>query len=279
MLKISRGVGAACIAGLIAMPAAHAADLPSMKSAPAAPVVVDNSWTGFYLGLEGGANFQNTDWNTTALATGFLVDPSSNLAKLNSTYGRVGGLIGYNWQFNQFVVGLEGDIAGDFGNGKSSIGLPGTVGPIGGVNAPSADSIKAQSDFDASIRGRLGFLATPSTLLYATGGVAFLDLKYSANCPGVGNSWCNAPDNASSSNVRVGWTIGAGIEQRLGGNWSIRGEYRYSDFGTRSYSLLQNTNAAPDINFFNSRVTTNFATAALVYKFGVAEAPAVVAKY
>jgi outer membrane immunogenic protein len=274
MLNLSRGVGAALVAGLLSAPAAFAADLPSMKSAPAAPVI-SSDWTGFYAGVETGASINTANWNTTALAVGAPVDVTSNLYRLNNSAFRLGALAGYNWQFNTWVLGVEGDFAGDMGARKTAVGLPGTIAYLAAT--PSSDSIGLQSTFDFALRGRLGYLVAPSTLVFATGGVAFINAKYSANCAGVNpnTSWCAAPDAGSSSGIRTGWTVGGGAEQRLNDRWSLRAEYRYTGYGAQSYTLLTGTDALT----FKSNLSSQIATVALVYKFGVETTPAVVAKY
>jgi outer membrane immunogenic protein len=110
----------------------------------------------------------------------------------------------------------------------------------------------------ATIRGRLGFLATPGFLLYATGGLAFGDtsarLRVSqsaslarVNCGGgssisnCANPMANQPvdlgtqtSSADYSDWRVGWVLGAGVEWKLATNWTVRGEYAYYNLGTKT---------------------------------------------
>src|SRR5206468_6899232 len=74
-------------------------------------------------------------------------------------------------------------------------------------------------------RPRLGFLATPNTLLYGTAGAAYGQVKDSAtiNVAGVGAA------TATFQDVKAGWTAGAGIEGAFGGGWSAKLEYLYMD--------------------------------------------------
>lgn len=100
----------------------------------------------------------------------------------------------------------------------------------------------------ATFRGRAGVLAHPQTLLYATGGLAVGEFKYTAQnttsvqvfTPGLtGTTPLGAPlvmagAKASSSDTRVGWTVGAGVERKFSPNWSGKLEYLYMDFGSKT---------------------------------------------
>ena len=116
-----------------------------------------------------------------------------------------------------------------------------------------------KSPIDGSIRGRAGF-AVDRALFYATGGAAFTSFNYS-------NS-----NGDSSSNARVGYTVGGGIEYAVTNDWSVRAEYRYSAFGTF-------TDALPITGVsVTHRETENQVLAGFSYKFASPVAP-VVARY
>jgi len=80
----------------------------------------------------------------------------------------------------------------------------------------------------------------------------------------------------SRSNSRTGWTVGGGIEYALTNNWSIRAEYRFSDFGTINRGAV-----FPEGGFFNGhrRLEENQVQAGISYKFETYVPPPVVAKY
>jgi outer membrane immunogenic protein len=175
---------------------ALAADLPSRKAAPAyiAPVSA-YSWTGFYVGIEGGADFLNT---------GFT--PTTGAARLsnNRTAGLVGGVVGYNYEFpNRFVLGLEGDAGGVLGARRSF----------------ASNFYYNDDSYYADIRGRVGYAVAERALLYVAGGVAFGDNK-----TGFVNGFSYSKD-------AVGWTIGAGLDYAFTNNLIGRVEYRYTDLG------------------------------------------------
>ena len=108
-------------------------------------------------------------------------------------------------------------------------------------------------DWFGTVRGRVGFLATPQVLLYGTGGLAYGQTKSSFTTTDVtfgciANATLCA--NGSSSSVRAGWTAGAGAEAMLGSNWSAKLEYLYVDLGRYSPSI--STSTLPAVVFFNT---------------------------
>ena len=182
---------------------ANAADLP-MMAAPIASVPQQSSWTGPYIGADLGYMF-----GSTAVTDAGVVTETGA-----ATDGFIGGIYGgYNWQIDDsWVAGIEGDVsvAGVHGNGA-------TV--LGGSTPNSYDL-----NWAANVRGRIGFLIMPDTLLYGAGGVAFTDLRFT--------------EGGASQNlgvVRTGWTIGAGIEHAFTDQIFGRVEYLYADYGNVTY--------------------------------------------
>jgi len=223
---------------------AFAADLPSRRPPPVYAPVPIFTWTGFYVGGDIGYTW-GTDTHTLPSGAVYQATPQ----------GEIGGLhVGYNYQINQFVVGLEGDVDGaNFRNSAAS--------PAGAVNS-------TRLPVEGSIRGRLGY-AWDRALFFATGGAGFADIQHNYTNPlGVSD-----PGNTYSS-TRVGWTVGGGVEYALSNNWSVRGEYRYADFGRQTDTILLGT--VPVVNHvIEHRVTVGFS-----YKFDMYAPPApVVAKY
>ena len=187
--------------GLLALAAAapaSAADLPrSMYKAPAYIPAAYN-WTGFYLGINAGGGFGDSNWN------GFLLSNSPS-------GGMVGGTIGYNWQGvgSPWVFGLEGDI--DWTNINDNVICGGLV-------------CKTQNNYFGTARGRVGY-SFDRFLPYVTGGVAFGDIQANRTLfPGV-------------SDNNAGWTLGAGIEGVIAGPWTAKLEYLYADLGSVTCSV------------------------------------------
>jgi outer membrane immunogenic protein len=242
---LTLGIGILALASMT-LPTA-AADLgarPIGKAPIMAPPIL--GWTGFYAGVGLGARALESDWNTTSIgAPPIAGDPFSTPVSFDTTDFRVSGYAGYNWQFGTWLLGVEGDF-GWADNKATNAGIPGTFGPGGavpGLGLPATlalDSSEVKADWDASIRGRVGILAGPSVLLYATGGAAWLNVDASATCNGslVNASWCVAVRGQTNSSTRFGWTAGAGIEWMFAPNWIARGEYRFSDYGSFDTSFF-----------------------------------------
>jgi outer membrane immunogenic protein len=253
------------VAGLIGTPVL-AADMAVRAPPPAPEPAPVYSWTGFYVGASLGVRWSDRDWTTTSgadLGSASLI-PSS--IGLDSATGRGGGYLGYNWEIAQsWLVGLEGDIAWA-DKSKSNAGFPGLCFPGTGTPCTSLDTITVKEGWDASIRGRVGFLVAPTWLVYATGGAAWQQVSIDASCNGsnVNNSYCGIVITKSSSTVRSGWTVGAGVEVMLSSNWVARAEYRYADFGSIGFTFPP----APSTGFTSTvSLKTNTALLGFGYKF------------
>jgi len=231
------GIGLLALAGA-ALPAA-AADLGRAPPPLVAPAVAVDDWSGFYVGLGLGGRWTDTTWATTCLipfantcannafATRFATD---NPSQFDMSGVRVSGYLGYNWQFGSWLVGVEGDF-GWADNKETHRGIPGTF--LLANLAALTDTATIEDKWDASIRGRLGWVATPQLLLYATGGISWLEKEITASCapPGFPVGWCAfVPQSESVSRTYVGWTVGGGFEWKLTRQWLVRGEYRYTDY-------------------------------------------------
>jgi len=247
--------------------ASFAADM-SERAYTKAPAYIapTSNWTGAYIGAQVGARWSNSTWTTTALE-----DPVSNIdpfasggnpSSFNSTTFKGGGYAGYNYQFApSWVVGLEGDI--NWGDGKrTAAGIPGAYT----LTLPRAalDSTTVKQGWDASIRARLGFLVTPSTMLFGTAGVAWQDASLNTSCSSAG-LWCVEDRNETFNTVKTGWTVGGGLETKVWTNWLARVEYRYADYGTIDHEFFP---ATIDAVFMHETLKTHTVSVGLAYQFG-----------
>jgi outer membrane immunogenic protein len=216
---------------------ASAADL----GAPApAPLAVPFSWTGFYVGGNVGYGWGTaTDDPSFSQPFGIIAASfgATDTDKLNGVIG--GAQTGYNWQVNNFVLGLETDIQASGQNGTDTFdGL--IVNPFGNNAATGTDTSKL--DWFGTTRARLG-LAVDRWLVYGTGGVAYGEVNYSGNIQPANPSGFplgtvqNAPIVWDQSNTKVGWAAGAGVENAITGNWSWKLEYLYMDLGSTTANL------------------------------------------
>lgn len=244
---------------------AFAADLP-VKAPPrvAAPAY---TWTGFYVGADlGGVWKHNTaTWNPLPSSAAFGVFPISG--DNNGSGVTAGFHAGYNWQFAPtWVVGLEGDWS--WANAKGTLTQPWLLNPGGGVVAGSFTTMSTKLDWLASIRGRLGFLVTPSLLVYGTAGVGFGDFKYTAaNSNGLVGV-ANYTTAFSSSTTETGWVAGGGVEWAFWEHWSVRAEYLHYGFDHGPNAIVGAASApAFPSNYVWSRNNVDVGRAGVSYKF------------
>jgi OOP family OmpA-OmpF porin len=180
-------------------------------------------WGGPYGGLDLGADWGHL--NGTATIPGTPTIPRSSLGLTHDSGATItgGGQAGYNFQFNSFVFGVEGDFKGGGPSSTTTV----TSAPLGVPGFAPGDNFKASSDWNASLRGRLGY-AYNQFLFYGTGGVAFADASLRANYVSPGPGIAGA--TASNSTVLIGPTYGGGIEYAVSPNISVGGEFRHSDY-------------------------------------------------
>lgn len=225
-------------AGVLALAAtgqALAADLPPAGPPPRAPAAYVPAaapvydWGGIYVGLNAGYAFGDSNWGSPASTGSFSADGAL-----------VGGTLGVNFQANQFVFGVEGDIDWQDLDGKVANSVCGT-----GV------SCQSESEWLGTVRGRVGF-ALDRVLFYGTAGGAFGDVQTGLN-PG-----------SLSSATKFGWTAGAGVEVAFFQNWSAKVEYLFVDLGDTSCSASCGTLAAGSSVSFNE----NIVRVGVNYKFG-----------
>ncbi|MCM2439412.1 porin family protein [Agrobacterium vitis] len=169
--------------------------------APPAEVVAPAfTWTGPYLGIQGGGGWLDGNFSAAGVS-----------GSENFDGGRLGGFAGYQYQFdNNFVLGIEGDVSYDW-NDKTYSGL----GVAAGVG----------TDWSGSVRGRVGY-AFDKALIYATGGWAAT--RASIDVSGLGEE----------KKTFNGYTIGVGVDYAFTSNIFGRLEYRYNDYGNKDFEML-----------------------------------------
>jgi outer membrane immunogenic protein len=196
-------------------------------------------WQGLYIGLnagvaQGASNIQMSPFGRWLTASDAVNTPwitSNGSTKFSTTGGTIGGQLGYNWQFNRLVLGLESDFAYTELNTSRQTGLM--------ISVPNPEQFRfnqsMRSDWFASLRPRLG-LANGPWLYYMTGGFVMADYRYSSGYMfGLGSR-----SAGSESEILTGWTAGLGVEFAHSGSWTFKAEYLHSDFGkAKSFSTSE----------------------------------------
>jgi len=227
------------LAMAIAIGAAHAAaaaDLPvPAKAPPISPAAVPAAynWTGFYIGGQGGYA-----WGTSHQTQG-----ASDTGDYNIDGGFGGGTIGYNFQFNSFLAGVEADFSGS--------GIKGTAGPgrIGHDYGCAPGLCETDVEWFGTLRGRFGYVVN-QFLFYGTGGWAY----------GRVRALINDAIGFDGTSNQSGWTAGGGVEYGFTPNWSAKVEYLYTDLGNFTFGQAgtQAAGAASSAHFSLVRFGLNY---------------------
>jgi opacity protein-like surface antigen len=197
---------------------ANAADMSALPQAPmVAPAGYD--WYGVYVGAHGGGARAQNAWAQTT--PGFLTSGT-----ITSTGGFGGAQIGINnWLVTpHLLLGVEADVSGASLSGDMTT-APGNGAILGWDE---------NADLLGTLRGRIGY-AERNWLVYATGGFAWdrdtftrTQIQQTQFSPQNG-------DVRTNVGLRAGWTVGAGFEYGLFGNWTVRAEYLHLDLDGRSF--------------------------------------------
>jgi outer membrane immunogenic protein len=215
--------------------AARAADMP-LKAPPPPPVF---TWTGVYVGAQGGWGRENSYSEATATffcaaggacAAAVPIAPPLAIANMSTSGGFGGGTAGVNYQFNTpyfytpVVIGLEGDWSAADIDGRNACNTGFTVVAFGaGFTGTCTTNLR---EF-GTLTGRAG-LAWDRALFYVKGGGAwgwFNEQVATASAAGV------TGPAANFNTDRWGWTIGGGVEYAFWSGWSAKVEYQHMDFG------------------------------------------------
>jgi len=249
MRYLSIGIAAAAFAFT---PSTWAADMP-VKAPPYAPISPPAvySWTGFYVGGNVGYSWgsADTDFNAAPITANVINNPPISSVSIPGFVGSQsvkpqgmigGGQIGYNWQLvPHWVTGVEADIQAAGEKASNNFSNPFSFTVSGGAGSALVAGA-AVTDYEARIawfgtlRGRVGY-AWDRLMLYATGGLAYGEVQMGGTRIVAGTVF-GLPLSSSTllghSQINAGWTVGAGVEAALIGNWTWKAEYLYVNLGS-----------------------------------------------
>jgi len=234
---------------LVAGAPAHAADLRARRPPPpppppvVAPVPVF-SWTGCYIGANIGGAWAHKDFSVNGFDDGS--HSASGIAG--------GGQIGCDYQFaSNWLIGIQGMFDGADLTGDRSFG---------------DETFHTKVRWFGTVTGRLGFLVTPSFLIYGKGGVAFV---------GDHHSFTEDSSFASTGDfTRTGWDAGVGLEWMFFPSWSVWLEWDHMGFGDRNETFI-----FPNGHFFVENVKQNVdkVLVGVNYRFGFGKGAPIAARY
>lgn len=218
-------------------------------------------WTGFYLGAAAGYSWSNDGGVRFDGRSGGSRQQVIDVGILKSVLGSnpdgfVGGLEGgYNWQVNDLVVGVETDFSYSDINGSGFHYFDG-----GEIYFPTTSKASQSLDWFGSARLRLGY-ALDNILIYGTGGLAYGDTSVDYKVDSFGTF------KDSSSEWRVGWTIGGGAEYAIDRNWTAKVEYLYYDLGKNSAKGYFDAPFEEDTLSYSAEFKGNIVRAGVNYRF------------
>ena len=226
-----------------------------------------DDFKGFYVGANVGGAFgrPKVDTSPSFSPTGYFA--STSTPAITSASNQVidmnglnaGGTAGYNFQWENLVVGLEADY------GSMNLSGSTTVTRVYPCCAPTSFTVTqtAETGWLFTVRPRVG-VVFGRFLLYGTAGAAVTNVKYTGLFT---DTFATAHESAAINETRPGWTAGIGGEYHLSHHFSVKGEYLWTDFGTASVPTSNLTAFTPPIAF-----PTNIFTHTVNMRAGLARA-------
>ena len=227
----------------------------------AVPVNAEDEFEGFYAGASIGYDFQASDGDEFIAfdrgSNGSFGETVTTAAGANAfSPGFCGGAAtspqNANCEPDSDGVSFNGHFGYDSQMGKLVVGLVGEVGTADVRDAVSAFSttpafyyMEREIDYTAALRLRAGYTPATSTLLYLTGGLAYAKLDQEFETSNTANSFIVIADDKA-----WGYQLGAGIEQKVGKQFSIGVEYLYTGYNDDDTLIRVGQGTAPATNPF-----------------------------
>jgi len=223
---------------------AMAADMPVKAPAPPPPVVA--TWTGLYIGINGGGGWGHESWlDNNGSPVGCAVTPptpSTCPVSFGMSGGILGGQIGYRYQFNSVVIGIEG--TANWAGLQATDSLPNASFPT------LTETLQVRSLY--TVTGQFGY-AWNQTLLYVKGGWAGANTNWMVSSPtAVAPA---TPFTGSQSENNNGWTVGVGLDYKIWNNLIAGIEYDHYDLAYGGFLVPVSNGGTPAFITSPSRLT------------------------
>ena len=240
-------------------------EMKQVAPAPA-PAAACFNWSGFYIGALGGYKFSSVDLDLDLSGEWDLIPESRDELEsrggrdLDNGGGEAGGLLGYNFQWNCWVVGLEADAGYLWARTSRDTGtlfFPSeNVGPV-----HIRSSFKTH--YLVTVAPRIGY-AFGRWLPYVTGGLALGDLDYEQEIVFLPRDAFSF-EGEHHTRTNAGWMAGGGLQYALTDHWSLRFQYQYIDLGDINFHSDFEVPVSPADH--HAELREHNASAALMYKF------------
>ncbi len=221
------------------------------------------TWSGFYGGQAGGYTWTGGGaarpdglWSTALDAAGSAFSAATAAAQPHSSLG--GGQIGFNYQIQNFVVGVEADLTYTGLDTTSAMAAASSGGSL-------AFTPDVSSHWLSTMRGRFG-TTIDRLLVYTTGGLAVAQRNFNNGYAVL------SPDGqdftiGSASRTAAGVAIGGGLEYALTKNWTVKGEYLYANLGAGKSFVSDGSTIPVNPSFHQGDLNEKVVRAAINYKF------------
>ena len=199
------------------------------------------TWAGFYIGGFGGYKYGNIDPNVDLGGFWDSEEPadrdglqSLGSRDLNTSGAELGGLIGFNYQWHNWVFGAEAAGGYLWLRDSHSDELSGNLDPL-----VISSSFKTHYLF--TFGPRIGYTFC-RWMPYVTGGLAVGDLEFDQNirfplqADGTQQQMESFHQGGSERQTNAGWFVGAGLEYAITNHWRVRGQYQYIDLGSVDFN-------------------------------------------
>ena len=238
---------------------------PPVPLPETAPAPVSFTWTGFHLGVFGSYTRDQVDPELSLGGTFNQIPPikrgleARGSEDFDSNGGTLGGVIGFDYQLGNWVIGLEGAGGYVWAQGSRDTGAF-----ILGTGVPPLEiSTSFETHYLFTVAPRIGY-AWGRLLPYVTGGLAVGDLDWSQHVRDLADPMAHLGD--STSDTKVGWMVGGGVQYALTDHWSARVQYQYVDLGSVAFDSRV-SNSPQFRGHLSGALTQHNASFALIYKF------------
>jgi outer membrane immunogenic protein len=192
------------------------------------PHQISLGWTGVYIGAGGGINslVSNFSGRPGPGAGDGSEGASASFDGLGSTggFGTVG--IGADYQFaERWVAGIFGEYDFESLGSSASLKIP---------EQPLSAHANIDVNGKASAGARIGYLFSPDTLWFVSGGYSNLSLNDFHLI--IAGSDPDISLTAKTPNLSGGF-VGVGVETHVTEHITLKGEYRYTDLGSGTVTL------------------------------------------